>query len=66
MGLSSCLYVRYCSCKFMLFNYVYIVNLNTSSNHRLESAGLNALEQLFFKYWIGNREDGNTCLVLKA
>ena len=41
--------------------------LLTSSNHRLESAGLNALEQLLFlKYWIGNREDGNTCLVLKA
>ena len=30
----------------------------TSSNHRLESAGLNALEQLLFlKNWIGNRED---------
>ena len=28
----------------------------TSSNHRLESAGLNAREQLLF---IGNREDGN-------
>ena len=27
-----------------------------SSNHRLESAGLNAREQLLF---IGNREDGN-------
>ena len=42
-------------------------NTNGSSNHRLESAGLNALEQLLFlKYWIGNREDGNTYLVLKA
>ena len=39
----------------------------TSSNHRLESAGLNALEQLLFlKYWIGNKEDGNTYLVLNA
>ena len=39
----------------------------TSSNHRLESAGLNALEQLLFlKYWFENREDGNVCLVLKA
>ena len=31
--------------------------LITSSNHRLESAGLNALEELL---------NGNACLVLKA
>ena len=43
------------------------VKIITSSNHRLESAGLNALEQLLFlKYWIGNREDGNTCLVFES
>ena len=32
------------------------------SYHRLESAGLNALENVLFK----NREDGNACLGLKV
>ena len=32
------------------------------SYHRLESAGLNALEKFLFK----NRQDGNACLGLKV
>ena len=37
----------------------------TSSSHRLESVGLNALEGSCLDVG-GNREDGNACLVLKA
>ena len=29
----------------------YLVSLKTSSNHRLGSAGLNALEELLFRCW---------------
>ena len=57
---------RKLNCHKLRSSYVTLIFI-TSSNHRLESAGLNALEQLLFlKYWIGNREDGNTYLVLKA
>ena len=46
------------------FPITQAVNIGlTSSNHRLGSAGLNALEELLD---VGNREDGNACLVLKA
>ena len=37
----------------------------TSSNHRLESAGLNALEELLFKMLGMGREDSNAYLVCK-
>ena len=40
--------------------------INTSSNHRLESAGLNALEELLFKMLGMDREDSNVCLVCKG
>ena len=35
----------------------------TSSNHRLESAGLNALEELLFKMLGMGREDRNACII---
>ena len=38
----------------------------TSSNHRLESAGLNALEELLFKMLGMSGEDSNECLVCKG
>ena len=38
---------------------------NTSSNHRLESAGHNALEEVLFKMLGMGREDSNACLVYK-
>ena len=40
--------------------------LGTSSNHGLESAGLNALEELLFKMLGMGREDSNVCLVCKG
>ena len=52
--------IVFCYCKAHESIFLCIVRYNkiiiTSSNHRLESAGLNAREQLLF---IGNREDGN-------
>ena len=39
---------------------------NTSSNHRLESADLNALVELLFKMLGMGREDSNACLVCKG
>ena len=38
----------------------------TSSNHRLESAGLNALEELLFKMLGMSGEDRKVCLVCKG
>ena len=38
----------------------------TSSNHRLESAGLNALEELLFKMLGMGREDSNARFVCKG
>ena len=35
----------------------------TSGNHRLESAGLNALKELLFKKLGMGREDSNACLI---
>ena len=40
--------------------------MHTSSNHRLESAGLNALEGLLFKMLGMSGEDSNVCLVCKG
>ena len=40
--------------------------LITSSNHRLESAGLTALEELLFKMLGMGREDSDACLVCKG
>ena len=48
--------------KYNLWFYVLI----TSSNHRLESAGLNALEELLFKMLGMSGEDRNVCLVCKG
>ena len=39
---------------------------NTSSNHRLESTGLNILEELLFKMLGMSGEDSNVCLVCKG
>ena len=38
----------------------------TGSNHRLESAGLNALEELLFKMLGMSGEDSNVCFVCKG
>ena len=40
--------------------------LISSSNHRLESAGLNALEELLFKMLRVSGEDSIVCLVCKG
>ena len=46
--------------------YLLTADLSTSSNHRLESAGLNALEELLFKMLGMGIEDSNACLVCKG
>ena len=49
--------------KHLLSKLNYIL---TISNHRLESAGLNALEELLFTMLGMSGEDSNACLVCKG
>ena len=61
----SSIYLLFVPCFAMaVFTYMYLHYL-TSSNHRLESAGLNALEDLLFKMLGMSRKDSNAYLVCK-
>ena len=54
--------VKFISSRHRVISSIYLF---TSSNHRLESAGMNALEELLFKILGMGREDSNAYLACK-
>ena len=50
----------------VILNRLFTLYIFASSNHRLESGGLNALEELLLMMLGMDREDSNTCLVCKG